>query len=419
MKLSAEVLVVGAGPAGVAAALALAAAGREPLVVDRARFPRDKICGDFMGPGAVAALGRLGLLAGLAPRVARPLSGMRLTAQGAGPDADVVGRYAPGRPGLAAARRDLDAALLAAARGRGLTVIEGVRVVDLLCDRRGRVAGARALDHDGRALDFAARLVIGADGRHSIVARRLGLARPAPRGFRKFAVRAYWEDPRPLPVGEPALGEMHLGLGDYCGVSALPDGRASVCVVADGAALPRGRAALESWYDARVRRQPAVAERLAGGRRVSPVECLGPLAVGAAGVVADGALLVGDAAGFFDPLTGEGVLAALRGGELAAEAADRALACGDCSAAGLAAYASARRRELAPRLWLDRLLQGVVPRPRLAAALAAWLAARPELADTLVRIVGGDLSPAAALAPSVLARLAGLGLGKPLPSPGG
>lgn len=418
MTRSTEVLVVGAGPAGVAAALALVAAGREVLVVDRARFPREKICGDFMGPGAAAALGRLGLLAALAPGVARPLSGMRLTAQAAPGAGSVVGRYAPERPGLAAARRELDAALLAAARARGLAVLEGVRVVDLLRDRCGRVVGARAVDCAGRPLDLAARLVVGADGRHSVVARRLGLARPAPRRFRKFAVRAYWEDPRPLPAATPAVGEMHLGLGDYCGISPLPDGRASVCVVVDGARLPRGRAALESWYEGRVRSQPAVAARLAGGRRVSPVECLGPLAVGAAGAVADGALLVGDAAGFFDPLTGGGLFAALRGGELAAEVADRALARGDCSACGLAPYAAARRRELAPRLRFDRLVQGLVPRPRLAAALAARLAARPELADTLVRIAGGDLPPAAALAPAVLARLAAPGAGGLRPGPG-
>ncbi len=411
MSRSVEVLVVGAGPAGVAAAVALAAAGREALVVDRARFPRDKLCGDFMGPGAAAALGRLGLLPALAAAVARPLAGMRLTAEAAvraGLPA-VVGRYAAPRPGLAAVRRDLDAALLAAARARGVPVLEGVRVVDLLRDRRGRVAGARALEGDGRPLDLRARLVIGADGRHSVVARRLGLARPAPRGFRKFAVRAFWEDPQALPAHAAAFGEMHLGHGGYCGLSALPDGRASVCVVTDGSALPRGRDALTCWYDARIAADPAVAARLAGGRRLSPVECLGPLAVGAAGVVADGALLVGDAAGFYDPLTGQGMLAALRGAELAAEVAARALARGDCSAADLAPYAAARRRELTPRLWLDRLLQAVVPRPRLAAALARRLAANPGLADTLVRLTGGDLSPTAALGSTILTGLAGFG----------
>src|SRR5918996_4181115 len=114
---SADVVVVGAGPAGIATALALAAAGCDAAVLERATFPRDKVCGDFMGPGAAGALGRLGLLPAVAPPVARPLAGMRLTAERA--VASVVGRYDAARPGLAAARRDLDAALLAAARARG------------------------------------------------------------------------------------------------------------------------------------------------------------------------------------------------------------------------------------------------------------------------------------------------------------
>ncbi len=390
MRLSVETVVVGAGPAGLGVAVSLAARGREALVLDRARFPRDKICGDFMGPGAAAALGRLGLLAALPVGVARPLAGMRLTAARA-PGVVVIGRYDAERQGLAACRRDLDTALLAAARGRGARVLEGVRVVDLLRDARDAVTGVRAEGPGREPVEVRARLVVGADGRHSVVARRLGLARPAPSGFRRFAVRAFFADPMAKAARTPAMGEMHLGeAGLYGGLSALPDGRASVCLVADATHLPRGREALARWYDAQVAAFPELARRLAGGRRVSDVDTLGPLVVQAAGAVADGALLVGDAAGFFDPLTGEGMLSALRGAELAGEAADRALGAGDVRAAALAGYGRARRAEIAPRVRLDRVVQSVVPRPALAAWLARRLASWPSTADRLVRLTGGD-----------------------------
>lgn len=406
MEAPVEVVVVGAGPAGLGVAVSLAARGREVLVLDRATFPRDKVCGDFMGPGAVAALGRLGLLAALSPSVARPLAGMRLTVARA--PAPVVGRYDAAHRGLAACRRDLDAALLAAVRARGVRVLEGVQVTDLLRDRGGAVAGIRAL-RDRAPVEVRARLVVGADGRHSVVARRLGLVRPLRAGHGRFAVRAFVADPMALPPGAAGLGEMHLGeAGLYCGVSALPDGRASVCFVTDAGRLPRGREALGVWYDAQVAGFPAVAARLAGARRVSDVEALGPLEVRVAGAVADGVLLVGDAAGFFDPLTGEGMQAALRGAELAAETAGRALAAGDVRAGALAGYVRARRRDLAPRVWLDRLVQGVVPRPRLAACLARRLAARPAAADRLVRLAGGELPVRAALDGGFLADLVGL-----------
>jgi flavin-dependent dehydrogenase len=338
--------------------------------------------------------------------VARPVAGMRLTAARA-PGLQVVGRYDPARPALAALRRDLDAALLAAARARGARVLEGTRVVDLLRDRRGAVRGIRARGPDGAPLEVLARVVVGADGRHSVVARRLGLARPAAAGAGRFAVRAFWADPRALPPETPALGEMHLGEGrTYCGLSALPDGRASVCLVADRAALPR-RPDLAAWYDARIAALPAVAARLAGGRRVSDVDCLGPLAVAAGGATADGALLVGDAAGFFDPLTGEGMLTALRGAELAAATIAAALERDDVRAAALAPYVRARRREFAPRLAVDRLVQRLVPRPGVAAWLARRMAAAPAIADALVRVAGGDLPPRALLAPGVAVGLLG------------
>jgi flavin-dependent dehydrogenase len=128
---------------------------------------------------------------------------------------------------------------------------------------------------------------------------------------------------------------------------------------------------------------------------------MGPLAYEVLPPRVGGVLLVGDAAGFYDPFTGEGVFAALRSAELAAETAARALRAGDCSRATLAVYDRARRRAFAGKARVTRALQGVIGRRRLANLAAHALARRPALLDLLLGVIG-DYVPARALLGGVL-----------------
>jgi len=174
---AADVIVVGAGPAGAATAILLAEHGVAVQLLDRARFPRPKICGEYLSPEAPRVLDRLGVLKTV-DGLATPLAGMRITA----PDGTVVigtyrtvGDWRPYREhAMAIERARLDEALVERVRALPIDFREHVRVTDVLVER-GEVRGVVAVDRDGRAARLRARLVIAADGRASVVAERLGL----------------------------------------------------------------------------------------------------------------------------------------------------------------------------------------------------------------------------------------------------
>jgi flavin-dependent dehydrogenase len=144
-----------------------------------------------------------------------------------------------------------------------------------------------------------------------------------------------------------------------------------------------------------VQQLPHLARRLAGAGRVSPVRALGPLAHRVHPPRAGGVLLVGDAAGFYDPFTGEGVFTALRSAELAAETIVRALRAGDVSAPALAAYERARREAFRGKERVTRALQALIGRRRLANLACRALARRPAVLETLLGVFGDYVPPRA------------------------
>jgi geranylgeranyl reductase family protein len=374
-----DVVVVGGGPAGTAAAIFLKQRDHDVVLLDEARFPRDKVCGEGVSPEAWRLLGTLGARVAVKALAPWPLRGMELTSPSG---ISFAGHYrGSAEPGFAVRRQLLDAALLDVARRAGVEVREETRVTDLVL-RDGRAAGVVCQD----APEIAARLVVGADGRRSVVARRLGLLREH-RSLRKFAVRGYWEG----VAGLAEHGEMHVGGGGYCGVAPLSATRANVAFVLDRARMPEAAGDLEAFYRRSLRAWPRLAERLERATLLEPPRAIGPLALEARRVSLPGALLVGDSAGFYDPFTGEGVTLALRSAELAAPVADAALRSGRL--ADLSAYDRAREAATRDKFRLNRLLQRTVAWPALADGVARRLRRRPDLADRLVGIAG-DFVPA-------------------------
>jgi flavin-dependent dehydrogenase len=235
---------------------------------------------------------------------------------------------------------------------------------------------------------MGARIVVAADGRQSRLGAALGLTRYA-RTPKRWAFGSYFTG----IDGLTTLGEMHIRANRYIGVAPLGDGLANVCVVRaagpgftvrdaarDGATSEHVVA--EAIDDDRVLRG-----RFAHARRVAPVVSLGPLGCDASGAGCDGFLLAGDAAGFVDPMTGDGLRFALRGGELAAAAALAEMAAGCPAHVQLEA---AMRREFASKWRLNRVIRSLVASPR-GVRIATAVASRWEAPFRFLVDLAGDV----------------------------
>ena len=405
--MTADAVIVGAGPAGAATAILLAEQGLSVVLLDRARFPRDKVCGEYLSPGGSRILDRLGVLSRMEARGARRLRGMRILA----PDGTLLvadyptdGPWHGRRPyALAVRRRALDLALVERAREVGVTVREGMRVNDLLRSG-GRVSGvvAERIEARGRAAAerVSARLVVAAEGRTSVVAERLGLRRPH-RWLHRLALVADVAG----ACGDPERGEIVLAPPHYSILNPVAPGVGNLSLVVPIGEARRRKADLAGYFDGATRALPGFRERLRDARRVGPVRALGPLAYRVDPPSQDGILLVGDAAGFLDPFTGEGIYAALRSAELAAEVGARALQTGDVSAAALRPAHVRRAMEFAAKARLTLLLQRVIAHRALSVAAARLLADRPAHLSRLMGVLGDFVPPGALLEPRFLAGL--------------
>lgn len=348
------------------------------MLVDRARFPRHKLCGDTLNPGAVDLLDSLAL--GESPlATALPIAGMLVT----GPHAAVEARYGNSTVGRAIERSVLDSWLLSRAVAAGVTFEDGVIVRDALVDSTpaGNVVhGARVTAGASPAnLQIAARMTLAADGRASVMARALGLSSYA-LSPRRWAYGTYASG----VIGTSSLGEMHIRGRKYIGVAPVSSELCNVCVVTG--LRQGGRKPLEivrSEIDA----DPVLRERFAGARFEAPVSVLGPLAVTSHACGASGLLLAGDAAGFVDPMTGDGLHLALRGGLLAADEILASLERGESSGAA-ARLATARTSALGPKLRFNRALRRLVETPAAVSAAALIARVSPSAVRWAVRYAG-------------------------------
>jgi geranylgeranyl reductase family protein len=387
--LDCDVLVVGAGPAGSALAAALAGGGDDVLLVESRRHPRPKACAEYASPRIAEELRRLGLDDRSWQGDALALAGMRVIH---GPEAVDI-RYHDGigpRMAWGLERTAFDAALAAHAVSRGARLMERTVFEDLSW-RNGRVAGATLRTADGRR-SVRCRWLVGADGARSRVAQRLGVERwvTAPR---RLGMVAHYE-----AIPELAgSGEMHVGPGWYVGLAPLAGGRLNV-----GMALPmNGHAprAAEDRFQAAIDGIPAVAARLEGRSRLTPIRGASPIGHRVARAAGRGWLLIGDAAGFIDPFTGEGIYRALRSARAAAESLE------ELDDGAMARYLTARRRAFAAKDALTWLVQGMLASPPLMGYALRRLASRPGAAETLGSALG-DCRPASdALSPLFLARV--------------
>jgi len=372
-----DVVIAGGGPAGALTAIILARAGASVRLFERARFPRHKLCGDTLNPGALAVLSRH---VDLAPLVARSddIHGMLITGPGG---VQVRAVYGQGIAGRAVTRSVFDQWLLSQAAGAGAQVEEGVAVKAAHL-AEGRVAGVTIAAAGGEAV-HPGRMVIAADGRRSTLALSRRLTRQPVRP-RRWAIGGYFTG-----VAEcGTVGEMHVRQGHYIGVAPVPGGLTNVCVVMPHAAgdTPIGPpgALIRSRLDA----DRALRERFAGATPEGEPVVLGPMAVDADAAGEPGLLLAGDAAGFIDPMTGDGLRLALAGAELAAAVTLEVLSGSLSADAAHLELAHRRRAAFAAKWRFNRTLRSLVTSPQGVSAAAAVARVVPSMFASIIRYAG-------------------------------
>ena len=399
-----DVAIVGAGPAGSAAATHLARAGWRVALVDRSVFPRDKACAEALSPAVEPLLAELGALECVLADAPARLKGFRVYA----PNGRFFrGDYAATRDvagasihetGLVVARLRLDAALLAAAKQAGAATREGWRLATLT--REEGIWRLRSAPGD----ELHARLLIAADGVHSTVAQRLGL-RETGR-LRKVALVAHIRG----ISGLDDYGEMHVANRRYVGLAPLEAPEVgSLCNVAMVVDEAREREKLagrpQPFLLEALHTFPRLQGRLEAMEVVRKTLAISRINVRARRIVADGLLLVGDAAGYYDPFTGEGIYGALASAKLAAGVAGRALAAGSVEQATLVEYQQKHAALFRGKATIEAIIQAAVFAPALMNHIARQMGRHKGMADTLLGVTGDFLPANAVLNPRYLARL--------------
>ena len=300
-----EVAVIGAGPAGSACAFRLARAGRKVVLFERSAFPRTKVCGEYLSEAARGELEALGIGEAVRARAA-VLERIRVHARGH------IVELPFAKTAWSLARAELDSLLCEHAMAAGATLITA-RVEKLQRTAHGIELTFRTAS--GTQDTMTARTVVGADGMDSVVARDFGLARKM-RGAARFALGGHYSGFGSLDHSI----EMYVRGTSYFAINPLGGEVANVMVIVE-------QKTLAEWRDAVDERLEQAASKLAGGRRtVQRVQlagkrvAIGPLEHATRTAAVADVFLVGDAAGFLDPFTGQGVFLALRSAALAAEA---------------------------------------------------------------------------------------------------
>lgn len=403
----ADVIVVGAGPAGSSAAYYCASAGLSVLLLEKSAFPRDKICGDGLTPRAVAELAAMGV----------PLredqgwirnQGLRVVGGGhrlelPWPELSSYPSY-----GLARSRMSLDHLLADHARAAGAKLLERTTVTGPVLDERtGRVVGvtARPVDDAGRRageeVTYRAPVVIAADGVSARLATALGLEKRMDRPM-GVAVRTYFRTPRHddpwmeshLELWDGAPGRSNLMPG-YGWIFSLGDGTANVGL---GSVSSTAAATKVDYKDLFARWMANAPEEweFTPENQLAPVRGAAlPMGFNRGPLYGNGLMLVGDSAGMVSPYNGEGIAYGLQAGRIAADAAVQAAARG--SAAGreraLATYQTRMKDELGGYYTLGRVFVRLIENPQIMRICTRYGLPRPLLMRFTLKLLADCYEP--------------------------
>jgi len=383
-----DVIIIGAGPAGCASALFLHQKGLRVLVLDRAAFPRDKVCGEFISPAADDILQELGVLEAIQQTHPMRLQGVAISSYSK-PEVCIDYPPCPGRvkpmTSLSLPRFQLDHLLVQKVVEQGVEVRERHTVDDFLFEN-DRVVGVKGRGEANRSFAFSASVVVDASGRNGLSLRRLGLIKPY-KGPGKIALAAHWENvqfPRDYCY-------MHISSPGYTGMAPVENDSVNVVLVVEDRHVKGQK--LDDFYTATVLGNERRRSLLAGAQLRERVRSVESLAYDVRPVPCGGLVLAGDTTGFIDPFTGEGVYLSLRSAQLAAGVIQKAFAAADFSREFLAEYDRQRQEEFHKKFTLSRILQKIIYRRRWCDGVVALLRRNPQMAQTLVGVIG-DYYPA-------------------------
>jgi geranylgeranyl reductase family protein len=372
-----DVAIVGAGPAGSSTAIFLARRGYSVALIDKARFPREKLCGDFLNPANWPMLYELDLTRAIFSYDHEKVTKFRITSySGAEAEVPLSSRNGEALFGAGLCRSLLDHTLLQKAVSEHVVVRQEARVTGLRRDTEGWFLEFDDANGVGR---LHSKIVIGADGRNSWVAHRLGMADGGSMQARSvaFQLRLKW------PGGLAGKVEIHLFPGGYVGLVGVGGDSVNLCLAVDKDRLRHHRS-FERLMESCVALNPHCKEILRRSQCIGAMRSTYPVYFSPRRSYGERVLLVGDAARVTEPVTGEGIYFALKSGALAAEAVDQAFRESDFSPERLGFYQLNCRLAFRRRWRLNALFRWLIYRPAVLSPIIRFSGRRKRLLDSIV-----------------------------------
>lgn len=384
-----DVIIAGGGPAGASAAIHLATSGARVLLTEQKKFPRQKLCGEFISPECALHFEKLGVIDRL--MTAGPASLKETVFYARGGKNVIVPSSWFGTEGaaLGLSRAEMDERLLRRASEAGAHVIEESQIVDLMFEAQ-RVVGVKVRGLEDAV--YRAPITIDATGRSRALTRRVEQqTEPQHRRPPLVAFKAHLENTNVAP----GACEIYFYRGGYGGLSQIENGLSNLCFIAAARDVRRCGADAERVMREIVSQNHRAAVTLANAKARSPWLAVSLEGFGRHSLApADGLLAIGDAASFIDPFTGSGMLMALEGGEIAANVIGRRLdqirAGSDLVALGKE-YESAYRQAFASRLRLCSFIRRAAFAPGLAEVAIRLFSVSNRLRRRVARATRGGL----------------------------